>query len=363
MIDALPQAQGLEVGALSRVFEHTTNSYKHLFLAAILTSFKQSGFETTRFSLNDLSIGMLTAAWHPCRLFRLSFGARDQVARILAEVPLPTDGPIPFAILRSSLAERAPDCRELLRWVPFRLLTPFFSDLMAGLPDGRRNSFIRSQAEQRFDEIRPLYRFVGSDAIQIHPDWAAYIAANMPIVEGWAERHWIAYLQANNATVPAISAKVRPPIARRSLIAQKAYWRTALTAMQNLPKCIYTGLEINPATFHLDHFLPWTFVCHDAVWNLIPTFQDTNSSKGNRLPAPEYLAPMVDLQLSGLIAARRILKDREWRVATASFISDLRMSEDNLFNRDALAAAYDHSVRPQFDIARGIGFAWGWRPI
>ena len=36
--------------------------------------------------------------------------------------------------------------------------------------------------------------------------------------------------------------------------------------------------------FSLDHFVPWSFVMHDGLWNIIPTFKDINSAKNDRLP-------------------------------------------------------------------------------
>jgi len=34
----------------------------------------------------------------------------------------------------------------------------------------------------------------------------------------------------------------------------------------------------------LDHFVPWSYVAHDEMWNLHPTTKSINSSKSNNLP-------------------------------------------------------------------------------
>lgn len=36
--------------------------------------------------------------------------------------------------------------------------------------------------------------------------------------------------------------------------------------------------------YGLDHFMPWTYVAHDQIWNLSPIEEDLNSSKSNKLP-------------------------------------------------------------------------------
>ena len=34
----------------------------------------------------------------------------------------------------------------------------------------------------------------------------------------------------------------------------------------------------------IDHFVPWSYVAHDELWNLSPTTRSINSSKSNKLP-------------------------------------------------------------------------------
>lgn len=34
----------------------------------------------------------------------------------------------------------------------------------------------------------------------------------------------------------------------------------------------------------IDHYVTWSFVLHDELWNLIPTFKNINSYKGNNIP-------------------------------------------------------------------------------
>ena len=36
--------------------------------------------------------------------------------------------------------------------------------------------------------------------------------------------------------------------------------------------------------FAIDHFIPYSFLAHDLIWNLIPIDKTFNSSKSNKLP-------------------------------------------------------------------------------
>ena len=360
--EILPAARGLDVLALARLFNDATNSYKHLFFRALLDEFRDGGFEARVFPLPRLAVGMLAAAWYPNRVHLLSLGVQDKVAAALKAVDFVEEGlPSPTKV-RQALLAKTPDVGDLMRFVPYRLIAPFFVADLRGVRDYQKNARIRQCADMVFQTVRPLYRFVGAGAgaIELHPDWAAYIAENFAIVSGWAERRWIAYLQSRNPLAPSVSEKIAPPGARAPLTVQTSYWSRAIAAMPEPPHCIYSGAPLTPDRFALDHFLPWTFVCHDALWNLVPVLPEANSSKGARLPDRRYVAGLVGFQHRGLEAARTVLNTKEWDIATAPFLGDLRLGPSDLLNPNKLAAAYAGTLEPQLAIARAVGFEADW---
>lgn len=357
----LPRGRGLDVAALARLFDDATNSYKHLFFRALLDEFREGGFEARVFPLSRLAVGMLAAAWYPCRIHHLLLGVQDKVATALAAVDFVEDGLPPAAKVRQALLAKAPDVGGLIRFVPYRLIAPFFAADLRGVPDHLKNERIRQCADLVFGTIRPLYRFVEGAAIEMHPDWAEYIAANFAIVSGWAERRWIAYLQSRNPLAPSVSEKIAPPVVRASLTFQTSYWKRAIAAMPEPPRCIYSGITLTSDAFALDHFLPWSFVCHDALWNLVPVVPAANSAKGARLPHNQYVAGLVDIQHRGLDAAKTVLTRTDWEMATAPFLGDLRLDPGDLLKSDKLATAYAGTLEPQLAIARAVGFEADWR--
>ena len=48
--------------------------------------------------------------------------------------------------------------------------------------------------------------------------------------------------------------------------------------------CIYTGYQLNPSEYHLDHFIPWKYYPVNRFWNLYPSTVDANLEKGDHLP-------------------------------------------------------------------------------
>ena len=124
--------------------------------------------------------------------------------------------------------------------------------------------------------------------VLITDDWAEYLKANAGILMGWADYNLITYLQRRNPSVPGISSKIYPP-QERKLNAAKEYWRAIIRASQAEKPLqdIYSGELLAERGISIDHFVPWSYVAHDELWNLIPTTRSVNSSKSNNLPAYE----------------------------------------------------------------------------
>ena len=91
---------------MSRLIDYATNSYKHLFFTALLEEFRDSEFKSRVFAMSRFAIGMLAAAWYPCRVHRLSLGAQDQVAKALKQVDFIEDGLPPISKVRQALLRR-----------------------------------------------------------------------------------------------------------------------------------------------------------------------------------------------------------------------------------------------------------------
>ncbi len=47
---------------------------------------------------------------------------------------------------------------------------------------------------------------------------------------------------------------------------------------------IFTGQPVKETQYDVDHFIPWSFVMNDELWNLMPMDSSLNSAKSNRLP-------------------------------------------------------------------------------
>ncbi len=109
----------------------------------------------------------------------------------------------------------------------------------------------------------------------------------MAVVRGFAEQHFARYVQDRNPNVPGIVNKLSAPTARDLRLARD-FWEFVRDGFQEKRqperfRNIYSGQPLT-GPFAIDHFLPWSFVAHDLLWNLAPVDAATNSSKGDTLP-------------------------------------------------------------------------------
>lgn len=126
-------------------------------------------------------------------------------------------------------------------------------------------------------------------------------------------------------------------------------------------RCIYSGETLKPDNISLDHYLPWSFVAHNQLWNLIPTIATINSAKSNNLPSDRYFSDFVTTQHLGLTISRKQTTENKWTKCIESYILDLRISDkNNLLKLEILRGAYEATLTPLTSLAVSQGFMAGW---
>lgn len=297
-------------------------------------------------------------------MFKLSFGKQDKVALLLNRI----EDSSPTEVNTDFIAERASsygELRVLMRYVPFLLLRPF---LMSELNSSCPHILIPRLANLQFAlQNPPIYRFNSEDysncsAIKTHPLWALYFQQHAEILRGWHSWKWLKYLQTKNPYTPSLAEKLFKPSKRVSFVTQKKYWEFVIYSGYDV-KCIYSGVLINQKEISHDHYLPWSFICHDEIWNLVPTLQTVNSSKSNRIPLRNrYFAAFFGLQHGALV---RILAQAAMPKIILgfvySFVSGLGVSgRDEIQSLESFQNAFDRNYLPLEEIAKNQGFNADW---
>lgn len=365
----LPNSNLLPVENLAAGFDNVTNSYKFYWFLAILEHVqdKQSCF----IAVNDLLVRMIARVWYPTNYFRLSFGKQDRLGQMAVQIgayanlPMDTKRHELINTMRTYLDQDSNISREIKsfgQYVPYRFLRPFFANELRGLNDWEVNAGIEALSQKVFDDPTTpcLYRFHSqpSLSIEIHPVWFEYLNRHLPILTGFCLWHLVNYVQKNNPNVPNIPNKLFEPL-QRDLKRAKAFWALVIENIGALP-CIYSGKNMQKGDFSLDHFLPWRFVTHDLLWNIIPTPKNINSAKSDNLPdLALYFAPFAEMQYQAVqIVAKsskaNLLEDYTLLLKAGSIVDIQSLPFDGF--RDILYAA----VAPQIQIATNMGFVSQW---
>ena len=369
----LPIADNLNISALAGLFDSRATSYKYLYFLSLLDILKRINFaRLSAISFREIIVEMLANAWYPHKFFKLSFGTIDQIANKLDALELEITEPIlkfrdpDKKILRNTINNQNLEdiINSINRYVSYRLIRPFFTQETRGLKDFYVNPAIINLAKNKFDIKKPLYCFNAEDqqdcnAIILHPDWVEYLEENYTIVRGWVSWEWLNYMQQQNPSIPNVVNKLFMPQQRDSLANQTKYWKTILEH-QDI-KCIYSQVQLNKDEISLDHYLPWSFVAHDQLWNLIPTTKSVNSSKSNNIPSEKYFSNFVKLQYLGLDIYHQKVSQSKWLNDVESFVAELKVNQANdLLNLEILTNAYEKTIQPLSSLATIQGFSANW---
>ncbi|MGQ4646428.1 HNH endonuclease domain-containing protein [Lyngbya aestuarii] len=369
----LPPSDLVNVSVLSQIFDNTTNSYKYLFFLSLLDIIKRRQFDIlSPISFKEITVEMLANAWYPHNYFKLAFGTQDQIANKLNSLnPEITEPILKFRdtdkkLLRKSIQSQNLDdiIAFISRYVPFRLIRPFFAQKTKGLLDAKVNQALIELANHEFEVTKPIYHLDSEylkdcKSIVLHQDWVEYIAENYPIVRGWVSWEWLQYMQERNPNIPNVANKIFMPQQRGSLSKQTKYWQIILENQEI--KCIYSKLQLSKQGISLDHYLPWSFVAHDQLWNLIPTFPEVNSAKSNNIPSNEYFDDFVRLQHLGLNVSYQKLPVSKWYKYVDSYINELKLNNvQDLLDLQKLRSSYEATLKPLVSLATIQGFMPGW---
>lgn len=57
--------------------------------------------------------------------------------------------------------------------------------------------------------------------------------------------------------------------------------------------CFYCGKKLQNS-IHVDHFIPWSFIKDDKMWNFVLSCPACNLKKNNKIPNPDYIVKIEE---------------------------------------------------------------------
>lgn len=285
----LPCHENLPIHLLSTCFNNTSATYKFYWFLAVINRLEQGEAIIKK---RDIFAEMMAHAWYTVNYFKVSFGKQDrlqeEISRLRETEGLTIDADQREIFKRltmssSKLTERG--LRYFNGEVPHRFLSPWF-----------RAADVKTVyvASQRFDN-ECLYALF-DEHIEINPAWVDYLRLHSGILKHFCYWNLAVFLQSKNPNVPDIPSKLLKSPIRKGLTGQRKFWDIVIHELGSVD-CIYTNKRLVVGDYAVEHFLPYAFVSHDLMWNLIPADRLFNCSKNDKLPPLErYFDPYFNLQ-------------------------------------------------------------------
>ncbi len=342
----LPFAENLSTSKLTSVFNSTSATYKFYWLLSIVELVEAGYVEIPK---EKLFTRMISNSWYTINYFHLSFGRQDKIQTAVEDILISENLTIDEKKdnLNSTLenSSNVSTRRSLFHFdknVPHWFLSPWF-------PNSNKSDIYKHSQSFENQCIYALY----SDQIIINPKWIHYLKSNAKIIKDFCYWNLTLFLQTRNPNVPDIPNKLIKPAGRNGLTKQTSkYWKQVFEELGFI-ECIFTGekLTLESRNFALDHFIPYAFVSHDLMWNLVPIDKTFNCSKSDKLPSIEiYFDKFFNLQ-------KRAFEIVNGKTPKNKFIEDyltifpiLESADDFNYLR------YKESVQPLVTIASNNGF-------
>lgn len=286
----------LDIESFSLMMKDPSYCYKFYWLEALVILISEGQLETTFDAIID---EMITNAWYSVREFHIHLSGiqagavRDGLERaviLLAELSdLPSNAS--KIEIRNAIRDHNKELKsakeQLTNMVPYRALAGFFHRSNEAI---NWNSTVRMvEYIQRINNtVTTLPYTLGKSSklkkeVHIHPTWAKMIRDNTVSILGWIQYEKVKWLQMNNPEVPGLVYKLAPLDEKmRKLQHVHKLW-DAIIEIQSV-RDVFTDQMIQRKSYDVDHFIPWSFVMNDELWNLMPMDSSLNSSKSNRLP-------------------------------------------------------------------------------
>lgn len=285
----------LDIKSFSLMMKDPSFSYKFYWLEAIVNLISEDVTETT---FNDIIDEMIANAWYSVLEFHIHLSGivsgevRDGLERSILCLQELSDLPANASKIeiKNAIVEHEDELKtykvQLTNNVPYRALAGFF-DKYDIAPNWSGVNRIVTYIEEVNQSIVLPYTLGKSGSIKrevyFNPSWIKMIQDNTVSILGWIQYEKVKWLQNNNPEVPGLVYKLAPMDEKmRKLKKVHDLWDAIIEIRQI--EDVFTSEVICPQKYDVDHFIPWSFVMNDELWNLMPMDSSLNSSKSNKLP-------------------------------------------------------------------------------
>ena len=283
-----------------KIFQSTQNSYKYYWWYSILNLVKE---KKKVLELDEIAIQMIVFSWYPVNYFKISLGKQDQISKHIIDLKnnfeelnddIKEHDLLSFLKRNKQNTVVSEILKKLVRYVPYRFIRPWFDETIS-MKDGLVNSQIIALQSSR-NHLTPYFIDINKNEIILNPKWFEWLYSNMKLIESFTLFELFKYVEKNNPYVTNISLKLFKPQSRK-LSEPTKLWRNFIEIKGQSNNSVFENKPLlSIQKLAIDHYLPWSLVTHDKLWNLHPIEQEANSSKSNKIADDKYLWDYTNLQ-------------------------------------------------------------------
>ena len=364
----------LDMEGFSRMMQSPSYCYKFYWLEAIVKLISENKMEA---SYNEIIDEMIANAWYSVLEFHVHLSGlwadgeiRDNLEKAvlklyrLSRLPANASEIEIKNQIRKFEQELHPEKMFLTQNVPYKALSGFANK-------GRERIDLNSSAGvmmgyyNRINGLSPLPYTFGEQKglerkIRFHELWIQMIQDHTVPILGWIQYEKVCWLQSVNPEVPGLVYKLAPMDEKmRKLSHVRKLWDGILDLTQIID--VFREEPVKKEDYEVDHFIPWSFVMNDELWNLMPMDSSLNGIKSNRLPrwdaffrkfaANQYI--MYEL-VQGKPGIRK-LYERCYRDNLHSIWASQELYRKGN-SREEFYGILERNMRPVYDSARRQGY-------
>ena len=287
----------LDLKRFSLILDNNSECYKFYWLEALVYLLVRDGKK--HISFYEAAEEMIIQAWYTVSEFHLHMGnlyggeSKNGIERAINYLQKKTglDSKASrdsiHAVYKQYLTDRTflTIYKQITDDVPYRLLSPFVPELSGSdriwHSDKRIIEYYDLVNSKTCLPYTMVYKSSREKIVIWNDQWAEMVNDNYLLILEWIRSKKIKYLQDRNPGVPGIVYKLDPEGVRKLDKVHKL-WDAVME--QNEVRDIYSNTVLNGNRYDIDHFIPWSYVTTDELWNLIPAEKEVNISKSNNLP-------------------------------------------------------------------------------
>ncbi|MGN0245600.1 MAG: HNH endonuclease domain-containing protein [Lachnospiraceae bacterium] len=288
----------LDIEGFSRMMKDPSYCYKFYWLEAIAQLISENRLVAT---YDEIINEMIANAWYSVLEFHIHLSGiwgdgtiKDNLERAVLKLNELSDLPANASKIeiKNAIAkfdrELHMEKQALTKNVPYKALSGFANKtgerISLDSSAGRMMAYYNKLSES--DILLP-YTF-GSETglnrkLTFSDAWVRMINDNTVNILGWIQCEKVKWLQNNNPEVPSLIYKLAPLDEKMRKLAHVRKLWDGILDLRSI-KDVFTDDEIDKKKYDVDHFIPWSFVMNNELWNLMPMDSSLNSKKNNRLP-------------------------------------------------------------------------------